>query len=77
MFGFAVVEKGAKPRPQPQPATLGMHLSNAFRALSCPDEQEEEGVKPEEKGVTTEERGAGAKPEEKTGITNRVDRFNR
>ena len=77
MFGFAVVEKGAKPRPQPQPATLGMHLSNAFRALSCPDEQEEEGVKPEEKGVTTEERGAGAKPEEKRGVTNRVDRFNR
>ena len=42
VFGFAVVEKGAKPRPQPQPATLGMHLSNAFLALSCPDEQEEE-----------------------------------
>ena len=44
-FGFAVVEKGAKPRPRPQPATLGMYLSNAFRALSCPDEQEEEGAK--------------------------------
>ena len=41
VFGFSVVKNGAKPRPRPQAATLGMHLSNAFAALRDSGNQEE------------------------------------
>ena len=41
MFGFALDENGSQPRPRPQPAMLGMHISNAFHVLSNVEEQEE------------------------------------